>query len=98
MPWGLPKVWDNGTILAPFRLLGANFFDRGAFLAILMDFDGLGTHCCMMFEEFLGIEISECSCIWQPRLQQKSPEFAQDSGRNRQDADRFLAHLRAPGV
>ena len=40
----------------------------------------------MIFGEFLGIDISERSCILQPRLQQKSPRFAEDSGRNREDS------------
>ena len=50
------------------------------------------------FDEFLVIEMSKCSSILQPRLQQTSPRFVQDSGRNRQDSEQFSAHPRAPGV
>ena len=83
---------------ASFSVLGANFFDRAPFWAILMDFDGLGRCFYMIFAKYLGIEISKCSSILQPRLQQKSPRFAQDSGRSRQDSEQFSAHPRAPGV
>ena len=31
-------------VFASFSVLGANFFDRGSFWAIFMDFDGLGKH------------------------------------------------------
>ena len=41
-PGGSQKFPLTSPFLAPFRLLGAIFFDRGAFLAILMDFDVLG--------------------------------------------------------
>ena len=41
---GGPKVFISWLFFASFSVLGANFFDRASFSAILMDFDGLGKY------------------------------------------------------
>ena len=87
-----------GCFFASFSVLGAIFFWSGAFLGRFYGFWWFGKHFWVILAEFYYIQISECSSILQPRLQQKSPRFAQDSDWSRQDSEQFSAHPRAPGV
>ena len=95
---GGSKSLRRSPLFRLFSDLWGYFFCSGAILGHFDGFYCFWNHFCMFFFEFLGIETCKRSCILWPRLQQKSTRFSQDSGRSRQDSDRFSAHLRVPGA
>ena len=86
MLWRAPERWDNGSLFAPFPILGVTFFAWASFLPILMDFCVFGPICWWIFM------ISWRCFLRTPlhSLRQYSAMNRQGSARNRQDSDQFL--------